>query len=70
MSAVIAQRDRSMTLTDAEFSALLSGASCGLESLLAHERRRGNPDDEIVDALLSARSAVHHIQLWEGRADA
>ena len=70
MSAVIAQRDRSMTLTDAEFSALLSGASVGLTALLAHERRRGNPDQEIVDACRSAFSAVDRMQMWEGRADA
>jgi hypothetical protein len=67
MTVTIAQRDRFMSLSDAEFSAILSGASCGLKSLLAHERRRGNPDDEILDALLAARSAVDHMQLWEGR---
>jgi hypothetical protein len=70
MSAVIAQRDRSVTLSDDEFRALLSGASVGLTSMLAHERRRGNPDDEIVDACTVAFSAVSHMQMWEGRADA
>jgi hypothetical protein len=70
MSAVIAQRDRAMTLTDAQFAALLSGAHNGLNSLLAHERRRGNPDEEIVDALLMARSAVDQMQTWERRTHA
>jgi hypothetical protein len=70
MSAIIAQRDRALTLTDAQFAALLSGASVGLTSMLAHERRRGNPDEELLEAWRAAFVAVDRMQMWEGRADA